>query len=167
MENEAWLEGPLENVLPILMPAAHALVQAARDVNRSVSDLTQEELLTTPNGAPSVAFHLLHISGSIDRLLTYTRGERLTENQFSALKAESEVGQLNDPKALVPLAIKSIERAISVFRVTPEETLFEKRVVGRRALPTTVFGLLFHIAEHTQRHIGQIISTSSVVRHKK
>jgi uncharacterized damage-inducible protein DinB len=167
MENEAWLEGPLEDVLPVLMPAAHALVQAARDVNRSVSDLTPEELLTKPNGAPSVAFHLLHISGSIDRLLTYARSGKLTENQFSALKAESEVGQLNDPKALVPLALRSIEQAISAIRATPEATLFENRVVGRQALPTTVFGLLFHIAEHTQRHTGQIISTSSVVRHKK
>jgi hypothetical protein len=36
--------------------------------------------------------------------------------------------------------------------------------VGRARLPSTVFGLLFHVAEHTQRHAGQAITTAKIVR---
>jgi uncharacterized damage-inducible protein DinB len=163
MEHEAWLEGPIEGVLPILMPAAHSLVQSARDINRVLSIRSPDEIITKLYGAPSVAFHLAHIAGSIDRLLTYSRGESLTEIQFSALRVESEVDQLADPNSLLQSALDGINTAISTICATPPEILFEPRFVGRSNLPTTVFGLLFHIAEHTQRHTGQIIATASIV----
>jgi hypothetical protein len=36
--------------------------------------------------------------------------------------------------------------------------------VGRAKLPATTLGLLFHAAEHTQRHVGQLMTTLKVVR---
>lgn len=163
---EAWLEGTLESVAPILMPAAHALVQAARDIKQNTIGLTREQLLAKPNGAPSVGFHLLHVAGSIDRLLTYARGENLIDQQFAELKAETADNHSADVSALLENALDRIETAIKTIKQTPDEILFEKRTVGRKQLPTNVFGLLFHIAEHTQRHTGQIVTTAKIVRQK-
>jgi uncharacterized damage-inducible protein DinB len=161
---EAWLSGRIEGVSPILMPAAHALVQAARDIEKAVADLPGEELWTKPNGAASVGFHLLHVAGSVDCLLTYARGENLNAAQFAVLAAENEIHQTENPETLARKAIESIENAILEIKRTPVENLFEERTVGRKRLPTNVFGLLFHIAEHTQRHVGQIITTAKIVR---
>ncbi len=167
MEQEAWLSGALENVSPMLMPAAHALVQAARDIERATRNLTETEVWTKPNGAPSVGFHLLHVAGSCDRLLTYARGENLSEQQFTELSAESDIDRAANIDLLTKKAVARIEKVIEEIRITPEKTLFEKRFVGRKQLPTNVFGLLFHIAEHTQRHVGQIAATAKIVRSAK
>jgi uncharacterized damage-inducible protein DinB len=161
---EAWLSGKIEDVPPILMPAAHALVQAARDIENSVKDLNTRELWEKPNGASSVGFHLKHIAGSIDRLLTYASGEKLNEEQFAELRAENEINESETVESFSSKAVERIENAIDAIKSTPEEILFEERTVGRKKLPTNVFGLLFHIAEHTQRHVGQIITTAKIVR---
>ncbi len=162
---EAWLRGPLEGVVPMLMPAAHALAQASEDLERAASGLIGDELWVKPGGAAPVAFHLRHIAGSIDRLLTYTRGERLTETQRQAMTLEGEPG---DPPAnsatLVRGAQAAIECALAALRAAPRESLLDPRVVGRAALPTNIFGLLCHLAEHTQRHTGQVITTAKIVR---
>ena len=89
MEPEAWLRGPLPDVDPYLMPAAHALVQSGEDLARAVEGLGAEQLWARPGGAASVGFHLRHIPGSIDRLLTYARGEALSDAQRAAAKAEA------------------------------------------------------------------------------
>lgn len=162
-DREAWLNGPLEAVLPQLMPAAHALVQAAEDIRKAAGGLTVAQVWTMPHGAPSVGFHLSHVAGSIDRLLTYARGETLDEAQFAALAAEGETCESVAAAELVAAAIEHIEEALEAIRSMPEETLFAARVVGRARLPTSVFGLLFHIAEHTQRHAGQIVTTAKIV----
>lgn len=161
---EAWLSGKIEDVPPILMPAAHALVQAARDIESAVKGLNSEELWTKPNGAPSVGFHLLHIAGSLDRLLTYSRGKNLSEAQFAELRAEAEINEDETAETLARKASERIEKAINAIKSTSEKILFEDRTVGRKKLPTNVFGLLFHIAEHTQRHAGQIAATARIVR---
>lgn len=166
MKPEAWLSGNLEGVTPILMPAAHALVQAAADIERTAEDLTSEEMWTKPNGAPSFAFHLRHIAGSIDRLLTYARGGKLNREQFAELAAEAKFDENTDARTLVRKAAERIAEAIGFLRAVDLETLFEKRVIGRRELPTNVFGLLFHIAEHTQRHAGQAVTTAKVVHNQ-
>lgn len=163
MEQEAWLSGAIENVSPQLMPAAHALVQASRDIMRATENLSSAELWTKPNGAPSVGFHLLHIAGSCDRLLTYARAGELSETQFAALAAEDEIDDSTYAVELVGKAVGEIEKVLAAIRVVPVESLFENRAVGRLRLPTNVFGLLFHIAEHTQRHVGQIVATAKVV----
>ena len=165
MQPEPWLRGPLPDVDPLLMPAAHALAQAAEDVPRAAGDLTPDELWARPGGAASVGFHLRHLAGSIDRLVTYARGEQLDETQRAALAAEQEPGEPRaDAPALVALATAAIGEAQRVLRSTDPSTLGEPRRVGRGGLPSTVRGLLFHIAEHTQRHVGQIITTAKIVR---
>lgn len=164
---EAWLSGALEGVQPILMPAAHALRQAARDIEKAIPGLTVEELRAQPNGAPSAAFHLRHIAGSIDRLLTYARAETLTAEQFAELAAETKTDDSTTAETLARTTIEAIENAVAAIETTPEKTLFEKRTVGRKQLPTNVFGLLFHVAEHTQRHVGQATTTAKIVGKNK
>ena len=150
---EPWLRGPIAGMPAMVMPAAHALMQAAEDIPRAADGLTTAQLWALPGGAAAVGFHLRHLAGSIDRLLTYVRGEMLTDEQMTQLDAEiSDDGRSADELARDALA--AIERAIYL----------EARGVGRRRLPSTVLGLLVHIAEHTQRHVGAIIATAKVVR---
>jgi uncharacterized damage-inducible protein DinB len=162
---EAWLRGPLRDVTLLLTPAAHALIQAAIDIERAAAPLNAKEVWSTPGGAPSVGFHLRHIAGSIDRLLTYARGGQLTAEQLRELSKESTPGEpAEESSMLLGAATARIEDALQALRTTSDESLAEPREVGRAKLPSTVFGLLFHIAEHTQRHTGQIIATARIVR---
>jgi uncharacterized damage-inducible protein DinB len=117
-----------------------------------------------PGNAASVGFHLRHIAGAIDRLLTYARGEPLTDAQKERARAEQAPGTETDPAPLLAAAEAAIDAALAQVRATPREALLEPRAVGRAALPSTVLGLLFHVAEHTQRHTGQVIATVKVVR---
>ena len=162
---EPWLCGPLAGVSRLTMPAAHALLQSRADIEAHTSRLTIEEVWREPGGAPSVGFHLRHIAGSIDRLLAYTAGRSLTDEQFRFLAAENLPGESPaDTAELIAAAQSKIDEVLAVIRATPEEVLFESRTVGRAQLPTNVFGLLFHIAEHTQRHAGALIATAKIVR---
>lgn len=163
-EREAWLSGTLEGVSPALMPAAHALIQAARDIEQAAQGLTVIQVWTRPHGAPSAGFHLRHIAGSVNRLLTYARGEQLSDGQLALLAAESHANDEDDGTSLAKLAKREIDEAVAVIKTIDETTLFDSRGVGRERLPTNVIGLLFHIAEHTQRHTGQIVTTAKVVR---
>lgn len=162
---EVWLRGALQGFDPVVMPAAHALLQSAEDLERAAGSLTPEQIWMRPGGAASVGFHLKHIAGSIDRLLTYSRGEQLDAAQRSALKAEQGVeAEPQRATELITGAVRAIQHAVQVLRDAPRESLFEPRGVGRAQLPTTVWGLLFHVAEHTQRHTGQVITTAKIVR---
>jgi uncharacterized damage-inducible protein DinB len=162
MEPEAWLRGPLPDVDPYLMPAAHALIQSGEDLEVAVKGLGAEQLWARPGGAASVGFHLRHIPGAIDRLLAYARGEALTDAQRAAAKAEGSPE--GDTATLLAAARKGIDQALAQIRSTPRESLLDARPVGRAGLPSTVLGLIFHVAEHTQRHTGQVIATAKVVR---
>jgi len=164
MGREAWLDGKLEGYAPVMMPAAHALAQAIVDLQKHAPDLSDEELRARPNDAPSAAFHLRHIAGSINRLLTYARGEQLSDEQFVALKAETAADSDFDTSELTRRAVMEINNALEALKNVDLNVLFEERFVGRRKLPTTVFGLLFHIAEHTARHVGQVVTTAAIVR---
>jgi uncharacterized damage-inducible protein DinB len=164
MSTEAWLEGPLEGFDPYLMPIAHALVQVGRDV-APLADLPPEALWARPGGAASVGFHLKHLAGVLDRLLTYARGEGLGEGQNTALRAEAEPGGAPpDAPALVAAARAAVEHALAQVRATSREALLEPRGVGRRQLPSTVLGLLHHAAEHAVRHTGQALTTARICR---
>jgi len=161
---EYWLRGPLPGVDPYLMPAAHALMQSSDDIERAAHALNADQLWIKPGGAASAGFHLRHIAGSIDRLLTYARGDALSEAQFASLRTEQEPGNPPDDAAtLLQQAQQAIHGALDVVRATPRESLLQPRAVGRSQLPTNVLGLLVHIAEHTQRHTGQLITTAKVV----
>lgn len=149
----------------IVMPAAHALMQAAEDLTAAAAGLTPGELWTSPGGAATVGFHLRHIAGSIDRLLTYARDESLSQAQLAAIAGEQDAGaNPADAATLASDAVAAIHRAIEFMRHVPPERYFDPRGVGRRKLPTNVLGLLVHTAEHTQRHVGAIIATAKVVR---
>jgi uncharacterized damage-inducible protein DinB len=159
---EAWLRGPLPGIPAALMPAAHALVQAREDILAALAGADEADLGTRPGGTASAGFHLRHLAGSLDRLLTYARGERLTPDQLAALRAEGEAA--GTPDELATGATTAIGRALEQLRRTPPDSLGEIRPVGRAGLPATVLGLLAHAAEHTARHTGQLITTLKVVR---
>lgn len=163
MKREAWLDGKLENFSAIKMPAAHALAQAKYEIENA-PELTFEELNFRPNNASSAAFQLKHIAGSIDRLLSYARGENLSEKQFEFLKSETSENTDLSFKDLQIEAVRAIDDALEFLKNVPEENLFETRFVGREKLATNVFGLLFHIAEHTARHVGQFVTTAKIVK---
>ena len=163
IEPEVWLRGPIEGVPPELQPAAHAFLQTLEDVTHAAAGLTPEQLWRMPGGAVSVGFHLLHLDGSTDRLLTYARGERLSADQKAALAAEQSPSPLDAPSLVAKVRVR-IEAAIAVLRDPPVATIYEGRTVGRAALSTTVIGLLFHAAEHSQRHAGQVVTTAKIVR---
>ena len=163
---EPWLNGAIDGMPKMLMPAAHALMQAQEDIARHAGNLTAEELWMKPNGAPSAGFHLLHINGSIDRLLTYTKGEALSPAQFEFLKREQESEQNEAAEALIEAVNHRISETLNFMRSLSETEYFAERFVGRAKLKTNVFGLIFHIAEHTQRQVGSLIVVSKIVKSK-
>ena len=126
--------------------------------------LSAEQIWRRPGGAASVGYHARHAVGSLDRLLTYARGEQLTAAQLRALANEGRADE-NERIAdeLVAEFDAGIELALGQLRATDESTLLEPREVGRGRLPSTVIGLLFHAAEHTQRHVGQLVTTVKIV----
>ncbi len=161
---EPWLRGPVPGVPPLLQPAAHALLQAREDVHATLAALDAAALWASPgNGAPSVGWHVRHAAGSLDRLTTYARGAALADAQRAALAAESSAGTA-DGATLLAAFDAQVERALAQLRATDPATLTDAREVGRARLPSTVIGLLFHAAEHTQRHVGAIVATGRVVR---
>lgn len=161
---EIWLTGPVEGVPPLLMPAAHTLLQARFEVGL-LQDLDAMTLWARPGGAAPIAFHLQHLAGSLDRLCTYARNERLTTAQRDFLSTERNGG---DPSLGAPELVRNVEETIDAamaqIRATDAATLTEERRLGKAQLPTTVMGLLFHAAEHATRHLGQIITTLKVLR---
>jgi predicted cupin superfamily sugar epimerase len=159
---EVWLRGPLPGYTPALMPAAHALLQAREDIERTAAAATSAELWSRPGEAAPAGYHLRHLAGSLDRLLTYARGEPLSAEQRRALAAEGTAGASG--AELVSAAVGQLDRALEQLRRTPPGQLATPREVGRAKLPTTVLGLLVHAAEHTARHTGQLITTLKVVR---
>jgi hypothetical protein len=161
---EVWLRGPVPDIPPLLQPVAHALLQAVEEVRRVVGPLSPSHLWARPGGAASVGFHIRHAAGSLDRLFTYARGEALSVEQRAFLAAEAEPGS---PPAEAAALVTAFERqaghALAQLRDTQESKLLEARGVGRLQLPSTVIGLLVHAAEHTQRHVGQIVTTARIV----
>jgi uncharacterized damage-inducible protein DinB len=162
---DAWLRGPVPDVPPLLQPAAHALIQAMDDAGAAVSGLSAEQLWLAPHGAASVAYHLTHAAGALDRLFSYARGEQLTEEQLAALRSERETPTSPPGAEIVLNAFRDhCDAALRQLRETREDVLTEPRTVGRGALPSTVIGCLFHGAEHTARHAGQALTTAKIVR---
>jgi hypothetical protein len=159
---EPWLRGPIEGVSPLIAPGLCALLQAREDLATYTEGLTDEQIWARPFGLAPLGFHLRHIGGSVDRLTTYLLGKQLDESQMAALKAEMEPGESREQ--LLARMNEALAQAEARIRSIDPATLSEPRVVGRKRLPTTVIGLLVHIAEHTQRHVGQAISAAKLSR---
>lgn len=161
---EVWLRGPLPDMPPLLQPVAHALLQAREEVQVLMQNFPESQLWYRPNNVASVGFHLQHLTGVLDRLLTYAREETLSSTQLSALATEENPAQPGPSiQELVQRFSEQVDRALAQLRSTDEQTLTEPRGVGRAQLPSTVLGLLVHAAEHTMRHVGQLSVTTRVI----
>lgn len=158
---EAWLAGPIEGVDPVLMPAAHAFVQARDDIDRLLSGLQPAEIWARAGQSASIGYHAVHLAGATDRLLTYARGDALSTAQIAAMREEAQTSGL-DPDALRAHVHRAIDAALTQIRSTPASAVFDRREVGRQRLPSTVLGLIFHAAEHATRHAGQIATLCRV-----
>ncbi|MEC3964023.1 DinB family protein [Flagellimonas halotolerans] len=161
---EYWLSGPIPEVPALLQPAAHALLQSVREVKEYLSGFPENKLWEKPFGRASVGFHLKHLTGVLDRLLTYAKEETLTDAQFQYLKNEGNGENAPTSQQLIADFETKVGQALDCFKTIPETTLTNERFVGRKKLPTTVIGLLFHAAEHSQRHVGQLLVTVSVLK---
>ncbi len=162
---EVWLRGPLPDIPALLQPVAHSLLQSLEEVRALVATTTHAQLWTEPGDAPAAGFHLLHAAGSLDRLITYARGEMLSRAQLDNLARERALDTSDVlPEVLTAAFAATVERALAQLAATDANTLLESRAVGRGRLPSTVIGLLVHAAEHTQRHVGQLTSTLSIVK---
>lgn len=159
---EPWLRGTLSDRPPEQRAVLHALQLAQEDIARWCDGLSNEELHATPYGLPSIAFQLRHIAGSLDRLLTYAEGGALSEEQKRqlAVEAEKTSGQRTDIFMEFGRGLASAEARIQA--IDPAQWS-EPRAVGRKQLPTTVAGLLIHCADHTQRHVGQAVTTAKLL----
>lgn len=164
---EVWLRGPVAGVSAYLQPVAHGLLQAREEVNALLKDFPRENLWEKPAGVASPGFHLQHLAGVIDRLFTYARGQSLTHDQLQALAAEGKPdGDTPGLEGLLDHFNLQIDKAIDALQATEEQSLLEPRGVGRAQLPSTVLGLLTHAAEHTQRHVGQLLVTVRILKAK-
>ncbi len=166
IQTEFWLSGPIEGIASVLQPVAHAILQSQREVNNSMENFSSVLLWQQPAGVASVAFHLQHIAGVADRLLTYARGEELSNDQLIELQKEGKQDGSVNLNELLKRLNEQVDRAIDQLKNTNQESVFQTRYVGRKKIPSNVLGLLFHAAEHMQRHTGQLIVTSKIISNK-
>jgi uncharacterized damage-inducible protein DinB len=160
---EVWLRGPVPGIPDLLQPVAHGLLQCREEVHEYLAPLPASDLWARPSGTASIGFHVRHAAGSLDRLFTYARGEALSQAQRQALAEETEPDMSRDAaRTLLAAFDTAVDAALSQLRATDESTLLEARGVGRAQIPSTVLGLLFHAAEHTQRHVGQVVTTIKI-----
>jgi uncharacterized damage-inducible protein DinB len=147
-----------------LQPVAHALLQVMEDLPSRLEPLSHEQVWAQLGRSAPIGYHLLHLTGSLDRLLTYARGESLSAEQRAALVAEGTRAERRPPRDEMLARLRAtLERALAQVRDTPESTLDDARPVGRAQLPSTVRGLLAHAAEHTTRHAAQIMTLVRVL----
>lgn len=162
---EVWLRGPLPNIPSLLQPVAHALLQAREEVEALCIGFSDDKLWERPVGMASAGFHLQHLTGVLDRLFTYARAETLTTSQLQWLANEGKAQEgIESFEQLYQLFSNQVDKALDQIQNTDESTLTQTRGVGRAQIPSTVLGLLFHTAEHTQRHLGQLIVTVAILK---
>jgi len=162
---EPWLRGTLTDVPALMRGVLHALELAREDIEKWCGGLGDGKLNAKPGGIVPVAFHIRHIARSIDRLLTYAEGRTLSAEQIATLKTELQTGATRDE--LFAEFHASLKDASERIRKFDPATFDEPRKVGKRGLPTTLGGLLVHVADHTQRHVGQAITTAKIVSAQK
>lgn len=163
---EVWLRGPLDEIPALLQPVAHALLQAREELTTLMIDFPENLLWHKVAGMASPGFHLQHLTGVLNRLFSYAKGVGLTEDQLSYLAAEGKATENIDKVHLVTQFNIQVDNAISQLAGTDEQSLTQIRGVGRAQLPSTVIGLYVHAAEHTMRHLGQLLVTVKVLQHQ-
>lgn len=165
MPTEVWQRGAVTGYEPLLMPVVHSFLQVKEELDALASELDDDMLWNDGAGAASVGFHIRHIGGSTERLLTYARGEQLTPTQLAAARAEATERPALD--VLLADTQAALDRALAQVRATPVDTLLAERKVGRAGLPSTTLGLLFHAAEHATRHAGQALTTVRLLKSRR
>jgi uncharacterized damage-inducible protein DinB len=159
---EPWLRGTHTDLPPVLRAVLHAFELAQEDVRKWAAELTEAELNATPAGLTPLAFHLRHIPGTLDRLLTYAEGRQLSTEQLTAMKAEATpTGTRDELFAAFDNGLAAAARRVRAFAGAD---LSEPRLVGRRQLPASLGGIMVHLADHTQRHTGQIVTTAKLLK---
>ena len=161
---EWWQRGPVDGVPAMLQPVAHIVLQIGESVHELVAPLSEAEWNARPASVASIAFHVRHIVGVLDRLFTYARGEALSETQFEALRGEGAPIVQGDIAPLLAQLDAQIASAMAELRRTDPSILGDYRAVCRAQLPSTVIGCLVHGAEHSMRHVGQLSVTARIVR---
>ena len=164
---EYWLRGPVPGIPLLLQPVAHAILQSRWEVNEALKNFPDELLCERPAGVASVGFHLLHMAGVLDRLFTYARGQSLSPQQLDYLGLERNDSAGKSRDELLTVLGQQVEKSIVELGGLTESSLLEERWVGRKKIPSNVLGLLFHAAEHMQRHTGQLIVTTRILYGKK
>ncbi|TDS13243.1 DinB family protein [Sphingobacterium paludis] len=158
-KREVWMRGPVAHVPALLQPVAHTLLQVQEDTEKYMHGFSEQKLWIQPGGAASVAFHLQHIAGVIDRMFSYAHNKPLTALQLAYLSTEGEKQQGITKESLLQNCEKVINHAITQLQDIAIEELHTARYLGRKRIPTTLIGLIFHAAEHSQRHLGQMLVT--------
>ena len=162
---EVWLRGPLDDVPALLHSVAHALLQAREELNELMIDFPEKLLWEKLAGMASPGFHLQHLTGVLNRLFTYAKGEALSAAQLNYLAAEGKPGEhIIGVADLIKAFNTQVDDAIDQLKATNVNTLTEWRGVGRAQLPSTVIGLYTHSAEHTMRHLGQLLVTVKLLK---
>jgi len=158
---EPWLRGTHGEVPAVGRAVLHALELGLDDLTKWTSGLGDVEVHEQPLGLPSVGFQLRHIARSVDRILSYAEGNSLTSEQLTALKAEQSGEEtLAELLAEVEASFNNAAERVRVLATVDFDTF---RGVGRKQLPTSIGGALIHVADHTQRHVGQVVTTAKVL----
>jgi len=156
------MRGPIPGIEPLVMPVFYSFAMVREDLAKFTTGVNEEDVWRQVGTLPTLGFHLRHIAGSSDRLTTYLMAGELTAEQLAYMKAEGVPGAtIEELLAGVDAGLRSVEDRI---RTINPATIHEARYIGRKRLPTTVLGLLVHIAEHTQRHLGQAITTAKLLQ---
>ena len=169
---EPWLRGTHSDIPAVGRAVLHALDLALDDLTKWTDGLTDDEVHAQPLGLPSVAFHLRHIVGSTDRLRSYAEGKQISPEQLTVLKAEQSGPGLSHTDPANPETLAALLAAVEVafsdaadrVRVLATADLETFRGVGRKQLPTSIGGAMVHVADHTQRHVGQVVTTAKVLK---
>jgi uncharacterized damage-inducible protein DinB len=164
---EPWLRGTYADVPAAGRAVLHALDLALEDLSKWTEGLTDAEVHVQPFGLPTIAFHLRHIARSTDRLLSYAEGKQISHEQLTALKDEQTVPEQGGEETLAVLLAEveaSFSNAADRVRVLATADMDTFRGVGRKQLPTSIGGALIHVADHAQRHVGQVVTTAKVLK---
>lgn len=161
---EWWQRGTVEGIPDVLQPVAHILLQVRESVGELVEGVTEDEWNRRPAGVASAAFHVRHITGVIDRLFSYARGQALSAEQLAAIKLEGSPLATADVAGVLDALSQRVDAALAELKTVDVTTLGDFRGVGRAQLPSTVIGCLVHGAEHAMRHVGQLSVTVRVAR---
>ncbi len=164
---EVWLRGPLPGIPALVQPIAHALLQAQEEIHALMRDFPDTLLWQQPAGVASPGFHLQHLTGVLDRLFIYAQALPLSTQQMEYLKAEGKPASSVTVAGLLDALDKQISTSLQFLQSIDPTTLTDTRTVGRKQLPSTVLGLLFHAAEHTMRHNGQLLVTVKVLKSRQ